>query len=74
MATRLDRQIEELGNIVEKRLNLCKATWNGLRCTLPANHETVEPHRFPIAFSADAKLAKNANNFAGGSGSVLNLK
>jgi hypothetical protein len=50
MATRLDRQIEELVNIVEYRLNLCTMTRNGIRCTLPANHEKVEPHFFPIEF------------------------
>lgn len=50
MATRLDRQIGELLDIVEYHLNLCKMTWNGIRCTLPANHEQAEPHFFPIEF------------------------
>jgi hypothetical protein len=50
MATRLDRQIEELEHIVEERLNLCKVTWNVTRCTLPANHDQTESHQFPIEF------------------------
>lgn len=57
MATRLDQQIEQLENIVEARLNLCKATWHGIRCTLPTNHKTTDPHRFPIEFSGDVDLA-----------------
>jgi hypothetical protein len=50
MATFLDQQIEQLENIVERCLNLCKVTWNGVRCTLPANHEETEPHRFQTQY------------------------
>ena len=57
MATRLDQQIEQLEDIVEKRLGLCKVTWNDVRCTLPANHEPTEPHHFPTDSSPDAKPA-----------------
>jgi hypothetical protein len=46
MSTRLDQQIEQLEKLVEARLNLCKVTWNGTRCTLPANHDRDEAHRF----------------------------
>jgi hypothetical protein len=50
MATTLDRQIEQLEKIVEAHLDFCNATWNGIRCTLPANHKQTEPHNFPIDF------------------------
>ena len=30
-------------------MNLCNATWNGMPCTLPANH-SVEPHKFRVEF------------------------
>ena len=50
MKTRLDQEIEKLGSIVEKCLDLCNATWNGVRCTLPANHEPKERHKFPVEF------------------------
>ena len=46
MSTKLDQLIEQLEKMVETRLNLCKVTWNGARCTLPANHDKDEPHRF----------------------------
>jgi hypothetical protein len=51
MATRLDEQIERLEHMVEKCLNLCKASRHGIRCTLPANHEETTPHRFQIQCS-----------------------
>ena len=50
MKTRMDREIEHLGNIVERCLNLCNAEWNDVRCTLPANHEPAGGHKFPIEF------------------------
>jgi hypothetical protein len=50
MATRLDQQIEQLGIIVEKCLNLCRAMWQGIGCTLPANHASTDPHEFPAQF------------------------
>jgi hypothetical protein len=50
MTTRLDRQIEELELIVERLLGLCPVTWNGIRCTLPANHAPTESHSFAIDF------------------------
>jgi|HubBroStandDraft_3_1064219.scaffolds.fasta_scaffold2938538_1 hypothetical protein len=50
MKTRLDREIEQLENIVERCLDLCHAEWNGVRCTLPANHEPAESHKFPVQF------------------------
>jgi hypothetical protein len=50
MASKLDRQIEQLENIVEKHLDLCEATWNETRCTLPRNHEQTAPHKFRIEF------------------------
>jgi hypothetical protein len=65
MITRLDQQIEQLENIVERRLDLCKATWNGTRCTLPANHEPAELHKFPLEFSTDAEFAGGTGAFAG---------
>jgi hypothetical protein len=46
VATSLDQKIAELEKIVEQRLELCRATWNGLRCTLPADHLPEEPHTF----------------------------
>lgn len=49
MTTWLDRQIEQLESCVERCLNLCNATWNGMRCTLPADHSTKQ-HRFPAEF------------------------
>lgn len=58
MATRLDQEIEQLENIVEKCLDLCKAMWNGIRCTLPANHERTEPHKFPVKFLNRPKLQR----------------
>jgi hypothetical protein len=60
MAMRLDRKIEQLENLVEARLNLCHATWNGIRCSLPKNHASSTPHRFPGEFFADFDLADNA--------------
>lgn len=48
MSTKLDQQIEQLEKIVEARLNLCKVAWNGARCTLPANHDRDEAHRFDV--------------------------
>ena len=42
----IDQQIEQLEAVVEKRLDLCQETWQGFRCTLPANHGPAEEHRF----------------------------
>jgi hypothetical protein len=64
MATRLDQQIEQLENIVEARLNLCQATWYGIRCTLPRNHTPTDPHRFPIEFSPDIDLSAHGGAIA----------
>ena len=50
MATRLDQEIEQLEKIVEKCLNRCDAMWDGIRCTLAANHEPTDSHQFPIEF------------------------
>jgi len=50
MATRLDQKIEQLGRIVDRCMHLCDATWNGVRCTLPASHQPAERHRFPVEF------------------------
>jgi len=50
MKTRMDREIEHLGNIVERCMNLCRAEWNGVRCTLPANHQPADGHKFPVEF------------------------
>src|SRR5262249_32958606 len=47
--------------IVEKRLDLCQETWHGIRCTLPANHEPAEPHRFPVGERAEfQRIVTNA--------------
>jgi hypothetical protein len=48
MTPRFEQKIEELESMVEKRLQLCAATWNGLRCRLPADHDQAEPHDFPM--------------------------
>jgi hypothetical protein len=50
VATRLDQEIEQLEKIVEKCLNRCNAMWDGIRCTLTANHEPTNSHKFPIEF------------------------
>ena len=50
MPMRLDHQIEELVQIVARRLDLCPVTSNGLRCILPANHLPLEEHKFRIEF------------------------
>lgn len=50
MKTQMDREIEHLGNLVDRCMNLCIAEWNGVRCTLPANHEPADGHKFPIEF------------------------
>jgi len=50
VATRLDQEIEQLEKIVEKCLNRCNAMWDGIRCTLAANHEPTNSHKFPIEF------------------------
>jgi len=42
----LDQKIAQLEEIVETCLALCSATQNGKRCTLPANHDPAQPHRF----------------------------
>ncbi len=57
MATTLDRRIEQLEKIVEARLDLCKMTWNGIRCTLPANHDQTEPHNFRVTPSGARERA-----------------
>jgi hypothetical protein len=54
MATRLDRQIEQLEEIVEKRLDLCTATRDKTRCTLPAGHAPAQPHQFMFVDAAHA--------------------
>jgi len=64
MATRLDQEIEQLENIVEALLDLCKVTWNGIRCTLPSNHEPTEPHKFPIEFLRKSGLQGSTSAFA----------
>jgi hypothetical protein len=56
VATRLDQEIEQLGKIVEKCLNRCNATWDGIRCTLAANHEPTDCHQFPIEFLLTSSL------------------
>ncbi len=61
---RLGQKIEQLERVVENHLDLCKVTWNGMRCTLPANHELAETHKFAVEFSADAEFAGNAGPFA----------
>lgn len=63
MATRLDQQIEQLGRIVEKCLDLCDATWNGVRCTLPVNHQPAERHRFPVEFLQAVQLLAGGGSF-----------
>jgi len=50
MPMRLDHQIEELVQMVARRLDLCPVMSNGLRCTLPANHLPPEEHEFRIEF------------------------
>jgi hypothetical protein len=57
MATRLDQRIEQLEIIVEKCLDLCNVTCNGLRCTLPAQHEPTKLRKIPQGLSTDAKYA-----------------
>jgi hypothetical protein len=64
MALRLDRQIEEIEKIVDRHLDPCKATWNGMPCTLPTNHEPVEPHQFSREGSTEPELAEGASNYA----------
>lgn len=54
MATQLERQIEQLEALVEKRLDLCTPTRGEIRCTLSAPHER-EPHAFLNECSGDAK-------------------
>jgi hypothetical protein len=46
----LDQEIEQLEKIVENCLNRCNAMWDGSRCTLAANHEPTNSHKFPIEF------------------------
>ena len=65
MATRLDQQIEHLENLVEKCLDLCKVTCNGIPCILPAKHEPTMPHRFRWEFSPEAKSRQEICSFAG---------
>jgi hypothetical protein len=50
MASRIDRQISELENIVERHLNRCEATLNNSRCILPRDHTRTEPHKFMLEF------------------------
>ena len=56
MATRLDQQIELLGNIVDQRLDLCSESYNGMRCTLAANHSPREAHSFAVNTPAASYL------------------
>ena len=50
MKTQMDREIEHLAEIVDRCMNLCDAQWNGVRCTLPANHNATDGHKFPVEF------------------------
>lgn len=61
MATRLDQKIEQLGKIVDRCMDLCDASWNGVRCTLPANHLPAERHRFPVHFLQALELLAGGN-------------
>jgi hypothetical protein len=63
MATRLDQKIEQLGRIVDKCMHLCDATWNGVRCTLPASHQPAERHRFPVDFLQALHVLGGGENF-----------
>ncbi len=63
MATRLDQKIEQLGRIVDKCMHLCDATWNGVRCSLPASHNPAERHRFPVEFLEALQLLAGVENF-----------
>ena len=49
MATRLDQEIEQLEKLVERYLDYCAVTSNGMRCVLPRNHQATVPHKFPPA-------------------------
>jgi hypothetical protein len=49
MATRLDQEIERLERLVEKHLDLCAVTSNGMRCTLPRSHGETMQHKFAAA-------------------------
>jgi hypothetical protein len=63
MATRLDQKIEQLGRIVDQCMHLCDATWNGVRCTLPASHQPGERHRFPVKFLQALQMLAGGENF-----------
>ena len=60
MKTRLDREIEQLGKIVDRCMGLCTAEWDGVRCALPANHEPAEGHKFPIEFRQAISLIETS--------------
>lgn len=62
MATRLDKEIEQIGNIVDRCMGLCQAEWNGVRCILPANHEPAGRHKYPVEFRHALQLL--GDNFA----------
>ena len=59
MTTRLDRQIEQLERIVNRRLESCRASWNGLPCRLPANHVPLVPHEYSLDAAAVTELLDN---------------
>jgi hypothetical protein len=63
MATRLDQKIEQLGKIVDRCMDLCDATWNGVRCTLPASHQPAERHLFPVEFLQALQLLGGVESF-----------
>jgi hypothetical protein len=65
MATWLDRQIEQLKSRVERCMNLCNATWNGMPCTLPANH-SVQPHKFRVECPGPDKAGSHEQSISDG--------
>jgi hypothetical protein len=64
---RLDQKIEELVQMVARRLDLCPVMSNGLRCTLPANHLPPEEHEFRIEFHPSNQLLKRREDENGSS-------
>jgi hypothetical protein len=64
MASRIDKQISELENIVERHLNRCEATLNTNRCILPRDHTRTEPHKFMLEFLQSLAAAEGFESVA----------
>lgn len=60
MASRVDRHIAQMEEIVEKALRAMQNNEARKPLYTPARHEQSEPLKFPIEFSANAGLADNS--------------